>query len=329
MKWVVLLAVCVVLSGCNMVDVAVVETGQNPTTYEVYPAFVALYTSLGGEAALGKPITGVLTEQGRTVQYWAAVRMEVNTQTGAVSLSKLGDEMGYRTSPITDWEREAAQVRGLSCYPETGHTLGLLFADAYLRLGGPAVLGLPISEFTFEDGRFVQYFECARLDWYSELGPEEVRFGPLAQTYLAYRIANNRVAAPVTGVTVEPMGDRVETAFIVMPQPTRTIIPTPVPLPLRVTATVSETTLTRGRAQTLQVWVVDDGFKAVRGVPVRVVVHERYQDRVLEAQVTGSDGCATWTYAPEGSSRGDQVHVDAYVTWQGIEYVGRTSYMVW
>lgn len=54
-------------------------------------------------------------------------------------------------------------------FPETGHTLAYSFREFYDRQGGLAVIGLPLTEVFMEEGRPVQYFERARLEWHGEL----------------------------------------------------------------------------------------------------------------------------------------------------------------
>ena len=55
-------------------------------------------------------------------------------------------------------------------YPETGHSVDARFIDKYDALGGPIILGYPITEsFYGDDGRVLQYFENARM----ELAPSE------------------------------------------------------------------------------------------------------------------------------------------------------------
>jgi LPXTG-site transpeptidase (sortase) family protein len=54
-------------------------------------------------------------------------------------------------------------------FSETGHTLGYSFRQFYDQRGGLAIFGLPLSEVFVEDGRPVQYFERARLEWHGEL----------------------------------------------------------------------------------------------------------------------------------------------------------------
>lgn len=53
-------------------------------------------------------------------------------------------------------------------FAETGHSLGYAFRAFFDRQGGVAVMGLPLTEVFLEDGRPVQYFERARLEWHAE-----------------------------------------------------------------------------------------------------------------------------------------------------------------
>ncbi|MEI7645984.1 MAG: sortase [Chloroflexales bacterium] len=55
-------------------------------------------------------------------------------------------------------------------FRETGHTLAYGFREFYDRQGGLPILGMPLTEVFVEEGRPVQYFERARLEWHGELG---------------------------------------------------------------------------------------------------------------------------------------------------------------
>jgi hypothetical protein len=49
--------------------------------------------------------------------------------------------------------------------PETGHRILGGFRDFYVRVGGAAVLGFPLTEELVEDDVTVQYFERAVLEY--------------------------------------------------------------------------------------------------------------------------------------------------------------------
>lgn len=50
---------------------------------------------------------------------------------------------------------------------ETGHTLGYGFRKFFEERGGLTLFGLPLTEVFLEDGKPVQYFERARLEWHA------------------------------------------------------------------------------------------------------------------------------------------------------------------
>jgi LPXTG-site transpeptidase (sortase) family protein len=55
-------------------------------------------------------------------------------------------------------------------FPETGHTLAYSFRQFYDRQGGLQIFGLPLTEVYIQDGRPVQVFERARLEWHADVG---------------------------------------------------------------------------------------------------------------------------------------------------------------
>jgi LPXTG-site transpeptidase (sortase) family protein len=54
-------------------------------------------------------------------------------------------------------------------FKETGHTLAYNFRDFWEKNGGLRVLGFALTEVFIEQGRPVQYFERARLEWHGEV----------------------------------------------------------------------------------------------------------------------------------------------------------------
>ena len=54
-------------------------------------------------------------------------------------------------------------------FKETGHILAYNFQQTWHQKGGLAVFGLPLTEVFMENGRPVQYFERAVLEWHADL----------------------------------------------------------------------------------------------------------------------------------------------------------------
>lgn len=83
-------------------------------------------------------------------------------------------------------------------FRETGHTLGYAFREFYDRQGGLPIFGYPITEVFVEEGRPVQYFERARLEWHANLGI--VQAGHLGR-WAAAGLAAHPAFAPVGGAS--------------------------------------------------------------------------------------------------------------------------------
>jgi LPXTG-site transpeptidase (sortase) family protein len=84
-------------------------------------------------------------------------------------------------------------------FAETGHTLAYSFGQFWDRHGGLPIFGYPITEVFIENGRPVQYFERARLEWHGELGL--VQIGHLGRWALQQHAENPAllpVALPAT-----------------------------------------------------------------------------------------------------------------------------------
>ena len=66
------------------------------------------------------------------------------------------------------WGDAAAEPVASQYFPETGHSVTGRFAEAYVRLGGLDRFGYPRTEALTEDGRTVQYFQRAVMEYWPE-----------------------------------------------------------------------------------------------------------------------------------------------------------------
>ena len=74
------------------------------TEHNVSGEFLRFFDAYGGRAIFGYPLTRVLTEKGRQVQYFQRARMELDPSQPAgqrVALGKLGVELGYTQPPLS------------------------------------------------------------------------------------------------------------------------------------------------------------------------------------------------------------------------------------
>ncbi|NTU82299.1 MAG: sortase [Chloroflexales bacterium] len=101
-------------------------------------------------------------------------------------------------------------------FRETGHTLAYSFREFYDAQGGLPIFGLPLTEVFIEDGRPVQYFERARLEWHGDLGLVQAgHLGRLAAESYSDHPAFARVAsAPQGGVFFDATGHTLAGPFL-------------------------------------------------------------------------------------------------------------------
>jgi hypothetical protein len=87
----------------------------------------------------------------------------------SVELAPLGINLGLSEPAVSP---QASQ--GSRYFSATGHMLYAGFSQVFEELGGEAVVGAPISEVKFRDGRIVQYFENLGLCRDENAAPSEV-----------------------------------------------------------------------------------------------------------------------------------------------------------
>lgn len=140
----------------------------------VAPEFEPFYTAHGALRTFGYPLTGsfVDPENGRMVQYFQNLRLEVNSANGQVEVTPLGA-----------WAM-AEVGRSAGATADAGVSVALPFQDFYEQYGGEALFGPAISGQVEEGGRWVQYFRNARLEWQAEALPEwRVQAAQLGQAH--------------------------------------------------------------------------------------------------------------------------------------------------
>lgn len=158
------------------------ETGHN-----VRGEFLAFYNDNGGLEIFGYPITEQFPVDGKIVQYFQNVSMELgggNSQTSRVRLSSLSETLLKTEPPIDPAPTDAATLQRY--FPETGHIADSRFFDFFNTNGGVSLFGYPIAEAADESGQIVQYFQNVRMVWnpvaqqvhLSSLGEVEFDIGP-------------------------------------------------------------------------------------------------------------------------------------------------------
>lgn len=196
------LALVVFLSNAVTASAA---TRYFPETQQtVRDAFLDFFEANGGVDIFGFPRTGEFDMNGRYVQYFQRARFEwwpENPPGHQVQLGLLADELGKGRPPSnrpTDPNRR--------WFPETGHSIGGGFREFWETRGGLAVFGYPTTDEIQENGRAVQYFQRARLEWHGENpAPYRVQLGLLGDEQIALgRVTVPAGAAPRAAPAVVP-----------------------------------------------------------------------------------------------------------------------------
>jgi len=166
------------------------------TAHFLRGTFLSYWESHGATAILGLPLTEPFMEGGLAVQYLERARLEwhpeieASNPAGRVLLARLGaittNVRGLQFVP----QPTGSNTDSSHFFTETGHNLGNAFLSFWLRNGGLAVFGYPLSEEMVEtneaDGQqyTVQYFERNRFEWHPERDfANNVQLGLLGTEY--------------------------------------------------------------------------------------------------------------------------------------------------
>jgi hypothetical protein len=297
------------------------ETGHN-----VSGEFAQFYDQHGGRTIFGYPLTREFSENGRTVQYFQRVRMELhpeNLDPYKVQLGLLGDELGYRTPPILESAIPPAGHPDKRYFAETGHTVSFAFLDFYDHQGGLDVFGYPITEWIIqENGRIVQYFQRGKMEWYPENPPgQRVQLGMLGALYVEKAVDPIYTQREDPQVEPEPAQPADEEAARIV---SRSDV-----IGMRATVTLKHAVIGLNQTQTAYVYLFDQNSQGLPGVPVEVEV--QYQDGQVDrfsAQTNGNGYCQV-DFDIAKSAPGYVVIVHLNASYQGIETKANAAFLPW
>lgn len=292
------------------------ETGHN-----VCSPFLEFFETHGGVDIFSYPITEVLSDNGRQVQYFQKACLEWSPELSKVQLAPLGDLLGFHAPPIP--EPPLPDDLLYRYYPQTGHTLSYALLAYFDAHGGVDLFGYPIAEPMIEGGFIVQYFQNIRLEW--DPASNRVHLGLLGEFGFQTARLDPGLLAPVPSTEVPPTPIPVPVST---PTPTPTPIPTPPPR-LSVDASVGKPIIRQGDDQTVHVYVTDLGGQELEGAQVKIIVH--YVGSVLPfvAPPTDATGYTWYTfnigYPPLGYIR----VIDVIASHEGRTGSTQTSFLPW
>jgi hypothetical protein len=291
------------------------------TGHYVCNEFLEFFKTRGGLEIFGYPLTEAFDDpaRGLRVQYFQRSRMEwhpYNPDPYKVQLGLLIDELGHIYPPIGEDRRPAFNSSVHYYFPETGHVVSYAFLKYFQEKGGLDIFGYPRSEFMDEDGRIIQYFQRARMEWHPEAASgSQMRLSNMGETYI------KQFGLP--GSYDEPL-----------PPPARPGDPpniTPGPLPTEIDASASVRYAIMGRQgmQTVFVYVNDQRHEPVQNAAVRITVHYPSGDQTYTCEPTNTSGFTKCSFYIQLSPPGEKVVIDVQVDYSGLTATTQTFFLPW
>ena len=290
-------------------------------------AFLEFFEERGGLKIFGYPLTREFMEDGRKVQYFQHVRMEEhpeNPDPYKVQLGLLGDELGFREPPISPSQIPPAGHPNKRYFPETGHTVALAFLAFYDNNGGLDVFGYPITEWGIEpNGRFVQYFQRGKMEWYPE-NPQgqRVQLGMLGTIY-AEQFVESRHKEPDDPKAYSQTPDQ---------DPSPEAEPTAVDgvSDIKTMATVQHPLIGVNTWQVIYVYVFDQFNDGVAGASIEIEVQYSDGERVQPSlPMTNADGFSRAEFLVETPRSGHKVIVNLFARYGELTAQTSTSFLPW
>jgi len=288
------------------------------TGHYVCQPFLSFYDTYGQQEIFGYPITRAFTDPvlGIQVQSFQRARMEYrpdNPLGYQVQLGLLVDELGYTFPPVQPSQVPRFNSSRHRYFPETQHVVSYAFLDYFEQAGGLRVFGYPRSEFMYEDGYIVQYFQRAKMEWHPEVvSGSQMRLANLGEVYV------DRFEVPEGVQDPEPSPLRMETGTMPANQAVTA---------LNISPSVEDVITGREGTQTVFVYVNDQHKDPLEGVTVEVSSRDQL---LCPATVTDARGFAVCEFELQSPlSPGRKVIVDVKATYGGLVGRAQTFYLPW
>ena len=258
----------------------------------------------------GYPITEMFKDPatGYYIQYFEKARFELHMDAPAelrVKLTPIGQFM-YNAGPTLP---KLKSSQGCNYFPETGFQVCYSFLDFFKNHGGVAQFGYPISNFEDRNGRVVQFFQIASLEWHPDLPPgNQVVVSDLGRRYFDVRGENPKLKKAVELDNFLP----------------RTI------LKLHVRAFSQNSVTALKGQQTIYIIVQDQNLLPVQGanVTLKLTTPQGSEIQLPSPAATDENGITKISFAFNAKTQG-LAQVKVYVEYQNMDASTITSYRLW
>jgi hypothetical protein len=296
------------------------------TGHHVCDEFLEFFNSRGGLEIFGYPTTEGYVDpaMGRWVQYFQNSRMEMHPENPApynVQLGLLIDEMGY-SYPLPSADQIPASNNSIHHYfEETGYVVSYAFLEFFREKGGVDIFGYPRSQFLYENGHIVQYFQRARMEWHPEdTTGTQMQLSPIGDMYI------ERFGVPLD--VVNPVDPEI---FVSPTIAAPTATPRPYVTELKVNASVRYYVITsEDGSQTLFVYVLDQKGEPVPDASVSMVIHYPTGDQTVDfEQPTNESGFTGHHFKILPGLSGHKVVIDVIATYGVLKADTQTFFLPW
>ena len=248
----------------------------------------------------GFPITDEIVDplNNVTTQYFQRTRMDLVD--GVVKLVDLGKFLYTPGAPMVATNSTACRI-----FAVTQKSVCYAFLQFYDAHQGQEFFGNPLSELEIQDGRYVQYFERARMEW----RPELTSGGRVALTDLG------KIYYDAFGIHREIGSANTINISQVKPQ---------------VHAFVAKSLLSNQEQQTIYVVAQDQFHTPIEGAQVILTIHwPDGSQESLKPPVTNADGISQYILSVDQLLPLDVIEVDAGIMVQEVEVNTSTWFRVW
>jgi hypothetical protein len=291
------------------------------TGHYVCNEFLQFFETRGGVEIFGFPVSEAFDDpaRGLRVQYFQCARMELhpyNSDPYKVQLGLLADELGYTYPPARPEQIPAFNSALHYYFHETSHVVSYAFLEYFSEHGGVDIFGYPRSEFMYEDGYIVQYFQRARMEWHPEYttGPQ-MHLTYLGETYLERFPISEEYTQPQP----PPLATTDDSASLSVGSVTR----------LDTSASVRYVITGRKGTQTVFVYVNDQQQKPVQNAVVRMTIRYPSDTQTYDLPATSASGFTRLSFDIRLSPPGQKVVIDVTVTYGGLSSTTQTFFLPW
>jgi hypothetical protein len=301
-------------SGFARAEGLVLDSGQpfeSISGHIVQGEFLKFYRSASDPLLVfGYPITDefVDPDTGLMTQYFQRARFELASTTAGpiIQLAALGQILHTGVAPTA-----SIPTNGSACrfFQQTGKNVCFAFLQFYDGNNGPIFFGNPISDIEIRDGRYVQYFERARLEWQ----PDNPSDQHVALTDLGTIDFYARDIHPAT-----PDNNTIQ-------------IPDLVTTKLNVHAFVDRALLPAYSQQTIYIIVQDQKLAPVEGANISIKIYHpgRSEPQLLTPFITTENGISSEQFSIDNIPAKDVVRIEVTANYEGLSSSTSTWFRVW